>query len=74
MQLKRRLKLKWSLRGNFSLIDIGRNYYVARSTNLEDYEHVRTQGPWMLEGNYLVIQEWVPNFIRMRIVLTRLNT
>jgi len=36
LQLKRRLKAKWSLRGDFSLIDIGCDYYVTRFTNMED--------------------------------------
>jgi len=30
---------------------------------MEDYEHVLTNDPWMLGDNYLVIQEWLPNFI-----------
>jgi len=29
MQLKKRLKTKWALRGDFSLIDIGHDYYVT---------------------------------------------
>ena len=29
LQLKRRLKLKWNLKGDFSLIDIGCDYYVT---------------------------------------------
>ena len=35
-QLKRRLKTKWALKGDFSLIDIGCDYYVTRFTNIED--------------------------------------
>ena len=45
LQLKRRLKTKWALRGDFSLIDIGYGYCVTRFTNLEDYEHVMLNGP-----------------------------
>ena len=73
MQLKRRLKLKWALKGDFSLIDIGCDYYVTRFTNAEDYEHVLTQGPWMLGDNYLVIREWVPNFIPEEDCITRIT-
>ena len=29
LQLKRRLKSKWALKGDFSLIDIGCDYYVT---------------------------------------------
>jgi len=63
LQLKRRLKAKWALRGDFSLIDIGHDYYVTRFSNMEDYDHVMLNGPWMLGDNYLVIREWVPNFV-----------
>ena len=73
MQLKRQLRLKWALKGDFSLIDIGCDYYVTRFTNMEDYEHVLTQGPWMLGDNYLVIREWVPNFITEEDHITRLT-
>ena len=63
LQLKRRLKAKWALRGDFSLIDIGYDYYVTRFTNMEDYDHVIMNGPWMIGDNYLIIREWVPNFV-----------
>jgi len=52
LQLKRRLKVKWALRGDFSLIDIGCDYYVTRFTNMEDYDHVMLNGPWMIGDNY----------------------
>jgi len=42
LQLKRRLKNKWALKGDFSLIDIGCDYYVTRFMNPEDYTHVMT--------------------------------
>lgn len=63
LQFKRRLKTKWALRGDFSLIDIRCDYYVTRFTNMEDYEHVTLNGPWMIGDNYVVIRERVPNFI-----------
>ncbi|KAJ8431280.1 hypothetical protein Cgig2_007613 [Carnegiea gigantea] len=63
LQLKQRLKTKWALKGDFSLIDIGCDYYVTRFTNMDDYDHVLLNGPWMLGDNYLVIREWVPNFV-----------
>jgi len=72
LQLKRRLKTKWALRGDFSLIDIGRDYYVTRFTNMEDYEHVMLNGPWMIGDNYVVIREWVPNFIPEEDNITKL--
>ncbi|KAL2945369.1 hypothetical protein RDABS01_006127 [Bienertia sinuspersici] len=63
MTLMRRLSRKWRLKGDFSLTDIGYAYYVARFTNAEDYNHVLTGGPWMIDDHYLTIRKWVPNFI-----------
>ena len=44
LQLKRRLKIKWALKGDFSFIDIGHDYYVTKFSNMENYEHVMTNG------------------------------
>lgn len=63
MGLMRRLKKKWSIKGELSLTDIGCKYFIARFTNKADYNYVLTQGPWMLDDNYLTIRKWVPNFV-----------
>lgn len=63
MGLMRKLKRKWSLKGDLSLTDIGHKYFIARFTNPADYHFVLTQGPWMIDDNYLTIRKWVPNFI-----------
>ena len=55
------------------MIDIGCEYYVTRFTNLEDYDHVLTNGPWMIGDNYLVIREWVPNFVPEEDHITKLT-
>ncbi|KAJ8421286.1 hypothetical protein Cgig2_029432 [Carnegiea gigantea] len=67
-----RLKTKWALKGDFSLIDIGHDYYVTKFMNMDDYEYVMRNGPWMLEDNYVVIREWVPNFVPEEDTITRL--
>lgn len=61
--LMRRLKAKWSLKGEITLTDVGHAYYVVRFSNLDDYDFVLTQGPWMIGESYLTIRRWVPNFI-----------
>ena len=67
------MKTKWALKIDFSLIDIKHDYYVTRFSNVEDYEHVMTHGPWMIGDNYLVIREWVPNFVPEEDSITRLT-
>ncbi|XP_021747123.1 uncharacterized protein LOC110712972 [Chenopodium quinoa] len=43
-----RLRVKWCLKGDISLTDIGCAYYIVRFNNLEDYEFVLAQGPWVI--------------------------
>lgn len=45
MGLMRRLKKKWSIRGELSLNDIGHRYFIARFTSTVDYNYVVTQRP-----------------------------
>lgn len=59
----RRLKSKWSLKGDIALTDVAHAFYVARFSNIEDYEFLLTQGPCMIGYNYLTIRKWMPNFI-----------
>jgi len=73
LQLKRRLKSKWALKGDFSLIEIGCDYYVTRFMNMEDYDHVILNGSWIIGDNYLVIREWVPNFVPKKDTITKLT-
>ena len=63
MSLMKRLKRKWELKGGLTLTDIGHDFFIARFSCLDDYNHVLTQGPWMFEDNYLTIRKWIPNFI-----------
>ncbi|XP_010694032.2 uncharacterized protein LOC104906902 [Beta vulgaris subsp. vulgaris] len=62
MSLIKRLKKKWELKGGLTLTDIGHDYFIARFSLLDDYNHVLTQGPWMFDDNYLTIRKWIPNF------------
>ena len=73
VQLKKCLKTKWALQVEFSLIDIGFDYYVMRFMNREDYEHVLIDGPWMISDSYLVLREWVPNFVLEEDKIMKLN-
>lgn len=63
MSLMKRLKKKWELNGVLVLTDIGHEYFIARFSNIGDYNHVLTQGPWLLDDNYLTIRKWIPTFI-----------
>ena len=72
MQLKKRLKTKWALKGEFSLIDIGYDSYITRFTSREACEHIHMDRPWMIGDNHLVTQEWILNFILEENKITKL--
>lgn len=63
MGLMRRLNIKWSIKGELALTDIGCQYYIDRFTNEADYQYVQTQVPWLIDDKYLTILKWVPNFV-----------
>ncbi|XP_021733162.1 uncharacterized protein LOC110699982 [Chenopodium quinoa] len=72
--LIKRLRLKWHLKGDIALTDVGNAYYVVHFNNMEDYDWVLTQGPWMIKDSYLKIRKWEPNFLADEAPIKKLNT
>ncbi|KAL8158973.1 hypothetical protein V2J09_000510 [Rumex salicifolius] len=52
-----------NLKGDFMMVDLGNEYYVIKFSNDEDFNHVLTNGLWLIGESYLSIQRWRPNFI-----------
>lgn len=44
------------------LIDLGNDYYLAKLKNIQDYDFVLTEGPWMVANHYLTIRRGFPDF------------
>ncbi|XP_021803305.1 uncharacterized protein LOC110747435, partial [Prunus avium] len=57
-----RLQQKWCLKGGWKLIDLVNDYFVAKFDLEEDMNHVLTEGPWVISGQYLTLQKWRPGF------------
>lgn len=56
-------RIAWILKDRaFELIDLPNNYYVFRSTNKALGHKLLFDGPWLIQGHYLAIQRWSPNF------------
>jgi len=36
---------------------------MSHGSQYGGYEHVMVNGPWMIGDNYVMIREWVPNFV-----------
>ncbi|KAL2925231.1 hypothetical protein RDABS01_033541 [Bienertia sinuspersici] len=62
---KKRLRRPWKSPLIIKMFDkhIGLSYYVAKFSNFEDYNHVLLNGPWFIDGHYLTIRTWIPNFV-----------
>lgn len=58
-----KLRDKWRmLTGQWNVIDIDNGYYIVRFESDADRQHVLCEGPWVITGQYLAIQEWKPCF------------
>ncbi|KAI5337780.1 hypothetical protein L3X38_017051 [Prunus dulcis] len=53
---------KWRLKGDWKLIDLVNDYFVVKFDLEEDLNCVLTSGPWIIAGQYLVMQKWRPSF------------
>ncbi|BFG36374.1 hypothetical protein CerSpe_226480 [Prunus speciosa] len=67
-----RLQQKWSLKGDWKLIDLVNDYFVVKFDLEEDLIFVLTGGPWIIAGQYLVMQKWRPGFCPATAHITRM--
>lgn len=49
---------------DFELVDLPNNFYVFTTTNMEVKRRLLFDGPWIIQGHYLAVQRWSPNFNR----------
>ncbi|XP_031111866.1 uncharacterized protein LOC116015840 [Ipomoea triloba] len=60
--LLHRLQKLWISEASFDLIALDQDYFVAKFESQRDYEFAKFEGPWIILGHYLTVQEWEPNF------------
>lgn len=70
--LRQRLQRMWKPEANFDLIAIDQDYFLARFEERRDYEFAKFEGPWIIVGHYLTVQEWEPNFFPHKNKLNKL--
>lgn len=61
--LRTRLSRLWQPSGMMEVIDLDFEYFIVRFANRDDYSHVFSGGPWVIISDYLVVQNWRPEFI-----------
>lgn len=52
----------WSPKGDRQLIDLANDYFIAKFAASEDRDWALAGGPWLVQGHYLTIREWIPDF------------
>ncbi|XP_075076605.1 uncharacterized protein LOC142163237 [Nicotiana tabacum] len=68
--LKRKIQDLWKPMEDFSLIDIGEDYYIIKFIKKENMDKAIHLGPWFINGHFLSISKWKPNFVARNEKLT----
>ncbi|KAI9120274.1 hypothetical protein K1719_007307 [Acacia pycnantha] len=56
-------RIAWILRSkSFELIDLPNNYFLFKTGNRDLRLRLLFDGPWVIQGHYLAVQRWSPNF------------
>ncbi|XP_070042758.1 uncharacterized protein [Nicotiana tomentosiformis] len=61
--LKQKVQDLWKHNENFSLIDVEEDYYTVKFAKEENMIKVLQNGPCFINGFFLSVQKWVPNFV-----------
>ena len=60
--LLHKLKTIWTLDASFELITLDNGFFLVRFSSLDDYNHAKFGGPWLIFDHYLIVRPWQPNF------------
>ncbi|KAJ8767074.1 hypothetical protein K2173_012632 [Erythroxylum novogranatense] len=60
--LNSRLHALWKPSGPLKLIDLEQEFFLVKFLEDSDFMHALTDGPWLIYGQALSVQRWVPAF------------
>ena len=52
----------WKLAGKLDCVALGADFFLIKLYLKEDYVKILSGGPWFVDGHFLSIRGWVPNF------------
>nr|POE91199.1 hypothetical protein CFP56_37804 [Quercus suber] len=52
----------WKPIARMDCVNLGKDYFLIRFSNDEDYDKVLRGGPWFVGGHFLAIKPWEPYF------------
>ena len=53
----------WAPKGRLDIVDLGRDYFIVKFSDPEDYNKALVGGPWFINKSFLSVRIWQPNFI-----------
>ncbi|CAN1782857.1 hypothetical protein LINPERHAP1_LOCUS16055, partial [Linum perenne] len=56
------LEILWTKTGTIQVSDIANGFFLARFSNVEDYNRVAFEGPWKMFDYYITVAKWSPDF------------
>lgn len=68
--LENKLTELWKSIENLVLIDLGWDFYIAKFSQEENKQKTLHDGLWFVIGGFLLVQQWVPNFILQESTIT----
>ncbi|XP_009801431.1 uncharacterized protein [Nicotiana sylvestris] len=61
--LKKKLQKMWKPSDNFPLIDLGSDYFIVKFNKEENMVSALQNGPRFINGFFLSLKKWEPNFV-----------
>lgn len=63
LHLLNRVRSLWGIPDqNFSIMDLGHGFFLAKFKKKRDYNYVLQEGPYTVAGHYLVVKKWSQDF------------
>ncbi|KAI9107610.1 hypothetical protein K1719_021273 [Acacia pycnantha] len=57
-----RVRRMWKPQQPLKVVPLSNDYYIVSFSNKEDRDYAFSEGPWMIDDHYLLVQRWRPNF------------
>lgn len=60
--LLKRIKALWHPESHIDMVAIAGDYFLVKFLSLDNYNHAKYEGPWMILDHYLIVNEWYHDF------------
>ncbi|KAJ8769819.1 hypothetical protein K2173_008225 [Erythroxylum novogranatense] len=57
-----RIHQLWKPKGELDVLALGNDFFLVQFSMEDDRNHAINNGPWMIQGHYLTVRQWSPDF------------